>query len=159
MVTRGILVRMNVRPVRRRRNRSGLAAGTSRRGVTLAESVAAAALLSRIAAGLLPRITRSADLREDAWSHATAVTEVANLMERIALLRDDGQLDPSELQGLAVSEWASKELPEHELAIRLTDESDEIPDQRLTVALTWRDSSGGRSAPVSATAFLYGGAR
>ncbi len=127
-----------------------------RRGVTLMEAVAAITLLSAIAAGLLPLISRTAELRDEAAHHSTAVTETANLMERIAVLRGDGQLDDAQLQELELSDWAAAELSEPELEITIADERDGLPHRRLTVSLSYRNAAGERSAPVVATAFLYG---
>ena len=127
-----------------------------RRGVSLAESVAAVALLTAVAATLMPLIARTSEVRTEAVYHATALAEAGNVMERIAILREDGDLSAAEIESFEVSAWASRELPQPELTVTLNTDDSGAAHARLVVALSWINSSGRRSAPVVVTSFVYG---
>lgn len=119
------------------------------------EIVAATAIFAIIAAVLVPAIGGVADVREEAAQHELALTEAANLMERIAVLRVDGPLTREQLEELSLSDEARNQLAEPQLSISLDEAAGSPPARLLTVEISWENQHGRRGAPVQLITFLY----
>jgi len=125
-----------------------------RRAVTLMESMAALALLSVVVVLVAPILDVVQQMRAEARRHQFAVLEVANLQERLAAR--GGPLTDADIAGIEPSAAALRELSDPELTLTIEDVAgDPIAARRLTVSLSWENSSGERSAPVRAFRYLY----
>ena len=83
---------------------------------------------------------------------ALAAQEAANLMERIAS-RPFGEVTRQYVQSLSLSEEARRRLPDPQLQIEVTAETEQPPGKRILVEVQWRDRSGGWSAPIRLVAW------
>jgi Tfp pilus assembly protein PilE len=126
-----------------------------RRGLGMAEVLAAAALMSVVTVVVLPIVTSVAAAREESSRRHLAVLEVANLMEQIAALRQKGALTDDALNALALPDSAAEHFDEPELSVQLAEPAGTPPARELSVSLTWLNAAGERVEPVHVTAFLY----
>jgi hypothetical protein len=86
-----------------------------------------------------------------------AVQEVSNLAERLSGEPYD-RLDADRARELAAGAKTGSVLPDAEWAVEVHDAGGNGPAaKRVTVSLRWKDRSGGWTAPVRATSWVYRG--
>ena len=127
----------------------------TRRGLGMAEVLAATALLSVVTAIVLPIVSGVAAAREESARRHLAVLEVANILEQVAALRDKGTLTDDSLNALALPDDVAWEFDQPELSVQLADPADTPAARELSVSLSWINAAGERVEPVRVTAFLY----
>jgi type II secretory pathway pseudopilin PulG len=126
-----------------------------RRGITLVEVVASAALLTVLLAVLAHVLVIVAMQRRSGNRRLLAVEEVANVMERIALRQYD-ELQADQPPEIPLSDEALRSLPGAALTIDVSPEGTQPPlGKRVTVQLTWENRSGQTNRPVRLSAWRY----
>jgi prepilin-type N-terminal cleavage/methylation domain-containing protein len=118
-----------------------------RRGMTLLELVAAAALLGTLLVVCLQLLVATAQQRKVADQRQLALLEVENAMERLAA-RPWSELNPQTAAGQLSSSVRSR-LPDAELKTEVTTSAAEPLAKRIAVTLRWRDVSGQFTKPVT----------
>lgn len=121
----------------------------------MAEVLAATALMSVVAAIVLPMVAGVAAVREEAAQRQIAVLEVANVLERIASIRRNQALTDELLSGVSLPEDAARQFDDPQLSVVIAEPAGSPPARELRVSLSWRNDAGERVAPVAVTAFLY----
>lgn len=127
-----------------------------RRGFTMLEMVAAAAMLLALLAVSLKFFHATADYRRTVRQREMATQEVANLMERLAAIPWK-ELTAGKAQRVELSELARRTLPGAKLTIEVIQPADEPAAKRIAVALAWEDASRRLGQPVRLTAWRYRG--
>jgi prepilin-type N-terminal cleavage/methylation domain-containing protein len=118
-----------------------------RRGMTLLELVAAAALLGTILVVCLQLLAATAVQRRVIDQRQFALAEVENTMERLAA-RPWNELKVQTVAG-QLSPAARGRLPAAEMKVEVTTSSAEPLAKRVAVSLRWHDRSGQFTKPVT----------
>lgn len=126
-----------------------------RHGLTMAEVLAAAVLMSVVTVVALPVVSGVAKVRDESVRRNLAVIEVSNVMERLAALRRQRALTEELLAAQGISAAAAAALDSPEIRVDLGDPQGTPAVRELTVSLSWLNDAGDRVAPVSVSAFLY----
>jgi hypothetical protein len=130
----------------------------ARRGSFLAELAISAAMLV-VAMALTVKVLGWVGAQRRAWERRqVAVTETANLMERLSAWPFEG-VTPSSTRALPLSPRARQSLPGAELKVdvRENDAAGGAGSKRLSVQLRWHNRSGEWDAPVQLTSWIYRG--
>ncbi|WP_406701009.1 hypothetical protein V5E97_19675 [Singulisphaera sp. Ch08] len=83
-----------------------------------------------------------------------ALSESANLMERLAA-RPWDELTADALKDVKLSESATRALPGAELSVAVADKTESGGSKLLSLRLRWRNRAGGWEAPVRLSAWTY----
>jgi type II secretory pathway pseudopilin PulG len=134
--------------------RASEAATRRRTGVSLIEIIAAMGLFSVVVLLVAPAISGVAAVRDEAAQHLIAVLELSNLMERIAARDADGTPTQDELNQLAISDAAARELIDPVLTLTIGEPEGTPPMRPLTASLAWRNGAGQYGTPARVTRFL-----
>ena len=129
-----------------------------RRGFTMIEMVAGAAILAVLLAVSMEFFHATALYRRAARQRELATQEVANLMERLAAIPWQ-DLTPEKGGQVRLSDAARRALPGAKLTIEVSSPADERagepPAKRIAVALAWEDQSRRLGRPMRLSAWRY----
>lgn len=136
-----------------------------RRGFTMIELVAGAAILVGLLAVSLQFFHATALHRRTTRQREVALQELANVMERLAVIRWQ-DLTTEKARQVQLSDVASRSLPGATLTIEVSqpaadksaaDKSaaEEPPAKRIVVALAWEDQSRRLGRPIRLSAWRY----
>lgn len=128
--------------------------GRVRRGFTLVEVSAAAAILALCMALTVQVVGWVGAERRIAARRQWALREADNLMERLTIrpwesLKPDGVDDPK------VVERIRSELPDGRLKIEVSPATGDPAAKRVRVEIRWKNKAGNDDAPVQVTAWIY----
>ena len=126
----------------------------ARRGVTLLESVVAFGLLAAMVAVSLEMLAVTAAQRRAIDKRVIALTEAANVAERIATLPWD-RITPEGLADVELSPAAQKKLPRGVLKLAVEPAAAGLPARRVDVEITWALGSLGGERPVRLSFWAY----
>jgi type II secretory pathway pseudopilin PulG len=118
-----------------------------RRGMTLFELVAAAAVLGALLVVCVQLLAATTQQRRIADQRQLALLEVQNTIERLAA-RPWNELTPQTAAG-KLSPALSRRLPDAELKVEVTASVAEPQAKRIAVSLRWKDYSGQFTKPVT----------
>ncbi len=118
------------------------------------ELTAAAAVLGTVFLVAIPLLSRVRDTREDARRRFIAQQEAANVMERLSLRAADGTLDDAVIQERTVSPETEAVLHDVDVSVTREEQPDDVGNVRVTVAISWLNNVGERTAPVSLDAWF-----
>lgn len=124
------------------------------RGMSLLEMAVAGVLLAVLAGVCLKFFVAVAAQRRSLAERQTALREATNLMERLAA-RPWKELTPEKLDELKLSPVAAAVLGEAELKIETTQTADAPAGKRITLRLSWPDTSGAATNAVQLTCWRY----
>ena len=126
-----------------------------RRGISLIELIAAAALLTVLLLVLAHVLALVSVQRRASDRRMLAVEEVANVMEQIAV-REYEELLVDQPFEIPLSDAAQKSLPDAQLTIEISPTEMQPPTgKRITVELVWQNRAGQTNGPVRLTAWRY----
>ncbi|MSR57204.1 MAG: prepilin-type N-terminal cleavage/methylation domain-containing protein [Planctomycetaceae bacterium] len=124
-------------------------------GFTLVELTIAAVLLAVVMATAIPTVAWIVRQRQASARQQAAVLGVGNLMERLAAIPWD-EISPQRAGQFTLPKSLARQLPDSSLKITVFTDPDEPQAKRLSIVLTWGESSAGtQSAPVRLTAWVY----
>jgi Tfp pilus assembly protein PilV len=119
------------------------------------EVLAAIALFSAVALLVVPLLARVAAVRDEAADHETALLAAANVMERLAAMSAGRELTQADFDTQRLSTAAAAKILAPDLKLTLSEPEGSPPARRLTVAVSWENGAGQRSAPVTLTRYVY----
>ncbi len=122
---------------------------SSRSGFSLLEMFVAGTILTVILSALGPTVYWLQRAQKASEQQQFAVLELANQMERVFSV--DGSVTTESLKTLSLSSSASEILADAALTSRLTGSG---IDRKLTLSLTWSDSTGQTVEPKQLVAWL-----
>jgi len=126
-------------------------------GFTLMEMLVAVVVTAALAVIAAQLLVLAVQQRHVSKRRVAAVTEVANLMERVAAL-DYRDVTAENVKEIRLSAEALRLLPNAELQIDVTKAQGEVPGKRIAIELSWQNRAGQRGAPVRLTAWRYAAA-
>lgn len=127
---------------------------SARRGFTLIEMIAAAAILGAVMAVAYQAVVAAAGQQRALVRRQTALREAANAVERLAALPWQG-LTPQAAGALVLSPEARASLPDGEIHAEVTPDPDEPAARRIRVEVRWPDAAGRWEAPVRLAAWRF----
>jgi type II secretory pathway pseudopilin PulG len=123
------------------------------KGVTLLEVTLALTILVGATALLAQFLVASSRQRRVADQRQLALEELSNRMER-ALAGKWESLTAAELEQAAIAPRVLDELPAASIKATVDEEAEPVTGKRIRLEISW-ESSGGRAAPLSLTAWRY----
>lgn len=126
----------------------------NRRGFTMLEMVAGAAILMVLLAVSMQFLHATAVHRRATRQREVALEEMANLMERLAAIRWP-DLTTERARQVQLSDVARHALPGAALTIEVTQPAQEPSAKRIAVALAWEDQSRRLGRPMRLSAWRY----
>ena len=125
-----------------------------RRGITLVETVVAAAMLAMLLSVCLKMTNVVATGRKANHLRQTALQETANTMEHLAVLTWD-QLSSDRVEQVRLDAMAQSVLPEPAVEISIAEPPGETEAKRVSVSIGWSTSQDTAAAPIKLTAWRY----
>lgn len=125
-----------------------------RRGGVLLEYVLALGMIMAAVLLLSQWLTSAGHQRRLAEQRRIAHEELANRMERVALLPWE-RLTVDEIEKSPLGPRVTGVLRGAALKAVVTDEPEPVAARRIELRLTWQDPAGNEQAPVSLTAWRY----
>ena len=139
------------RPMHTARPREGI---DMRRGVLLIELIITGVVLGGILTMVVPTLTWVGHERRATERHQQALSEAANMMERLAALPWDSLTDES-IEKLGLDAQVGRTLPGARLAISLHTPPGQAGSRRLALELAWPDQPGKRAAVIRLSAWRH----
>ncbi len=127
-----------------------------RRGLTIIEVAAAAAMLAVLLASSVQVMRALANQQIAAARRVMALQTVQSLTEELANTPWD-QLTPESAGKLTIPDAAKRYLPGVALSANVAADDEPVESKRLSVELRWRTPSGQQSAPLHLTTWVYPG--
>ncbi len=124
-----------------------------RRAFNIPEILVSLMLLGVALSVIVPLARRANEQGRRSETRRAALLEVSNALERLTANPTSGPTPGSE-QTLPLSESLSRRLTEPQLVVRTVALEDPV-GRRFDAALTWREPTGGRSAPLRLSAFAF----
>lgn len=125
---------------------------SDRRGALLMELIAAMALFGVVLTIAVPVVTSVASVREESRRRQVAQVELGNLFEQIAARRRSGEAVAGFAPSLQLTPETAASLPDAQLTIEATAQTDAVPSTLVTARLVWTTASGRPSAPAELSA-------
>ncbi len=127
---------------------------TSRRGLTVLESVVALGVIAALLAVTLKMFAATAAERRAVERRSVAEIEAANIAERISTLPWN-EITSQGLAQISLSPAAKEFLPRGELSVAVEDTAAGPPGKHVRLEITWTDAAGQREAPVRLSSWTY----
>lgn len=127
---------------------------TKRRGFTLIESCAAAALLAAVLGIAVALLTSIARQRQSASLHAKAIIIADNLLERLTAEPFDA-ITADRANELQQASSLRELLPDGMAAITVTDVDGPPPGKRIEVKLEWQARAGGAPSQYTVATWVF----
>ncbi len=126
--------------------------GAHRGGAILYETTIAVLLAATVVAGAVQLTAAASQQRRIALRRSVAVTEAGNVMEEWMVQPwDEVRVDNA--AAMDVSAWCRSQLPDPQLRVTVTEESDGA--KRIHLQLDWQGPPPGRARPVALVAWRY----
>mgnify|MGYP001428761443 CR=1 FL=1 len=126
----------------------------TRRGMTMIEIIAAAAILGVMLASAVQVIRVLETQRRTADRRALALETTQSLLEQLGNTPWD-QLTPSANAALTIPEAVSVYLPSAKAVATVVEQQDPVPSKRIAVELQWNAPSGLPVAPIRLTTWVF----
>jgi prepilin-type N-terminal cleavage/methylation domain-containing protein len=126
----------------------------ARRGMTVIEIVAAAAILAVLLASVVQAFRVFDTHRRVAERRAVALETTQSLLEQLSNTPWDG-LTPAIAEKLAIPAAVKSFLPGANVAASVADVSEPVVAKRVSVELKWNAPSGAEARPVRLTSWVY----
>ncbi|MGD9855537.1 MAG: hypothetical protein AB7U20_11375 [Planctomycetaceae bacterium] len=118
------------------------------------ELTVAAGVLGTVFLVTMPLLSRVRDTRDEVQRRFIAQQEAANILERLASRTSDGPLDDAITQVSVASPEARSVLTNVEVVVTRAAEADDAGLARVSVAISWVNDAGERTAPVTLDAWF-----
>lgn len=125
-----------------------------RRGFTLIEALAAAAVLMVVTGLVVKTVGWSVVERRAAARRLWAQQEAANIMERVTA-RPYAELTSDAAEDVELSAAAGRMLPDGQLDVSIEDATGALPARKINVSIHWRNPAGEHVSPVRLTAWVF----
>jgi Tfp pilus assembly protein PilE len=126
----------------------------SKRGITIVEVTAAAAMLAVLLASSAQVMRSLATQQEAAARRAMALQTVEAVLEEFAN-RPWGELTPTAAGDVTLPEVAKMHLPGASVEATVADVTDPVAAKRLAVEVEWNSPNGQPARPVRLTTWVY----
>lgn len=126
----------------------------ARRGFTLIESCAAAALLGAAFVAAVSLLSAVARQRQAAVLHARAIVAADNLLERLTYIPYE-EITPGRADELRQASKIAEILPNGVVAMEIAGEAGSPPGKRIEVEVTWRTAGKGQPARHCLATWVY----
>lgn len=117
------------------------------------EVIVAAGVIGTLFLVTIPLLSQIRTVRQEAERRMIAGEETANIMEAVAALAGDGELNRDALEGLTLSP-AAERLPDAALELELATAEAPLSGQRVTVRVSWTSDAGDPATPATLTAWF-----